>query len=65
MKSVTVISNDSALADVLSTILFLMPIEDGLEYIKNYDAEAIWYSNDDNVIKSEEIKGEATNGKTI
>jgi len=54
MKSVTVISDDSALADILSTTLFLMPIEEGIEYLRNYsNVEAIWYSNDDNIIKSE------------
>lgn len=53
MKSVSVISKDPLLADALTTILFLMPIEDGLEYIKNYDAEAIFYTNDSKVIKTE------------
>ena len=56
MNSVTIISKDCALADILSTTLFLMPIEDGLEYIKNYDAEAIFYSNDNSIIKTEGIK---------
>ena len=54
MKSVTVISEDSALADILSTTLFLMSIEDGIKYLENYpDVEAIWYSNDNEIIKSE------------
>ena len=34
---------------------FLMPIEDGLEFIKNYDADAIFYSNDNEIIKTEGI----------
>lgn len=56
MKSVTVISNDSALADFLSTNLFLMSIDDGLEYIKKYDGvDAIWYSNDNKIITTEGI----------
>ena len=53
MKSVTVITKNSALGDVLSTTLFLMDIEEGLEFIKNYDAEAIWVTNNDEVIRSE------------
>lgn len=54
MKSVTVISEDSAMADILSTTLFLMPINEGLEYLKKFDdVEAIWFDNDNNVIKSE------------
>lgn len=53
MKAVTVITKDSALGDVLSTTLFLMSVEDGLEFIKDFEAEAIWYTNNDEVIKTE------------
>ena len=53
MKSVTVITKDSALGDVLSTTLFLMPVEEGLKFIKNYEAEAIWVTNTDEIIRSE------------
>lgn len=53
MKGVTVISKDSALGDVLSTILFLMSIEEGQTFIKDYDVEVIWYTNDDKIIRSE------------
>lgn len=54
MKSVTIISDDSALSDILSTTLFLMPIDEGVEYLKNYsNVEAIWYSNNNEIIKSE------------
>ncbi len=53
MQSVTVISNDSKLNDVLTTLLFLMPIEDGVEFVSSIDnVEAIWYSNNDKIIKS-------------
>lgn len=55
MKSVTVIADDSAVADALSTILFLMPIEDGKEFIKKYDAQVIWYNNDNQIITTEGI----------
>ncbi len=47
MLSVTVIADSSALADALSTTLFLMDVDSGKEFIKNYDAEAIWYLEDD------------------
>ena len=53
MKSVTVITKDSALGDVLSTTLFLMTVEEGLKFIKNYEAEAIWVTNTDEIIRSE------------
>ncbi len=50
--SVSVISEDSLLADVLTTTLFLMSIEEGLDFIKDYDAEAIWYTSDLKKVKS-------------
>lgn len=58
MKSVTVIANDSALADVMSTTLFLMDIESGQEFIKDYDVDVIWYTFDNEIIKSYEDKYE-------
>ena len=57
MKSVTIISKDSALADLLSTKLFLMNIEDGKKYIDKLDnTEAIWYTNDNKIIYSKGAK---------
>lgn len=56
MKSVTVITKDSALGDALSTILFLMDVEEGMEYIKTYkEVEAIWYLNDGTIKKTEGV----------
>lgn len=58
MKSVTVIADDSGLADALSTTLFLMPVEVGKKYLeKNYEnVDAVWYTNDDVVIETEGMK---------
>lgn len=53
MKSVTVITKDSALGDILSTTLFLTSVEEGKEIIKDYDCDAIWYTNDNQIIRSE------------
>ncbi|MDD2435258.1 MAG: FAD:protein FMN transferase [Bacilli bacterium] len=54
MQSVTVITEDSGLADTLSTILFLMPIEEGQAFLKKLgNVEAIWFTNDGKTIKSE------------
>ena len=53
MKSVTVVTKDSALGDILSTTLFLMTVDEGKEFIKDYDVEAIWVTNDDRIIRSE------------
>lgn len=53
MKSVTVITKDSALADILSTTLFLMSVEDGQNYVNSLeDVEAVWYTNDNKIITS-------------
>lgn len=55
-KSVTVVTSDSALADTLSTSLFLMTIDEGKELIKNLQVEAIWYTNENEIITTEGIK---------
>ncbi len=45
-KSVSVITSDSAYADILSTYLFLLPIPDGINLVNSLDnVEAIWYSD--------------------
>lgn len=52
-KSVSVITKDSTLADIYSTYLFLLPIEEGKKIIDNTeDIEAVWYVDKDNIIKS-------------
>lgn len=56
MLSVTVIAKTSKEADALSTSLFLMDVEKGMEFIKDYDADAIWYLNDGTVITTDGIK---------
>lgn len=53
-KSVTVITNSSALGDSLSLILFVLPIEQGKAFIKNFDnVEAIWYKENNEIVKSD------------
>ncbi len=58
MKSVTVIGKDSGMCDALSTILFLMSAEDGKEFIKDYDVDVIWFTNDNEIIKSDGFRYE-------
>ena len=41
-KQVAVIHESSVLADMLSTALFIMPYEQGLELAEKYGAEALW-----------------------
>lgn len=53
VKSVTIITKDSAYADFLSTYLFLLTLEDGKKYVDELDnVEAIWYLNDDTTVTS-------------
>lgn len=58
VKSVTVIGKDSGECDALSTILFLMNVEDGQQFIKKYDVDVIWFTLDNQIIKSEGFKYE-------
>src|SRR5574344_348541 len=51
MKSVTVISKDCTKADIMSTTLFLMTIEDGKKLAESNNVKVIWYSNDNEIIE--------------
>ncbi|MCK5731466.1 MAG: FAD:protein FMN transferase [Tenericutes bacterium] len=56
-KSITIIFPDSALADLLSTAIFLLPLDEALEFVNNYESlEAVWYVNDDNIIYSDSFE---------
>lgn len=53
IRSVTVISDDSALADVLSTTLFQMSVKDGMALIENtQNAEAVWLDTNGDISRS-------------
>lgn len=53
MKSVTVVGEDSVLCDIYSTYLYLLPVDEGLDIINNIsDIEAIWYIEEENIIRS-------------
>ena len=57
MKSVTVITDDSAYGDFLSTYLFLMDVDSGIDYVNKLDnVEAIWYLNDNTTKTSNGFK---------
>ena len=45
-KQVAVIHENSALADIISTALFILPIEQGLELAERHDAKVLWIDLD-------------------
>ena len=47
MRSITIITEDSGFADLLSTAVFLMPFEEGFQFVESLDGvEALWILND-------------------
>ena len=55
--AVTVITNDASLGEILSKVLFLKPVNEGLEYIKDYeDVEVLWYGIDGKITTSDGMK---------
>lgn len=49
-RSVSIITSDPALADLYSTAIFLMPIEEGIAFVDNIPGlEAIWYDLEGNI----------------
>ena len=47
-RSVTIVCDDSGLADALSTALFLLPLEEGQQLLDQCGAEAMWVDADEN-----------------
>ncbi len=55
-KSVSIIHKNAGTADILSTALFILPIEDGKQLLKKLDAEALWIMKDDSTDASDGYK---------
>lgn len=51
MRSVSVINEDSGTADALSTAIFCMPLEEGMEFAVNNNIECIWILDADQAPK--------------
>lgn len=51
-RAVSIICENSGLADALSTALFLLPQEEGQKLLDRFDACAMWISLDDEIIYS-------------
>lgn len=57
MRSVSIITEDSGMADALSTALFLMPYEEGAAFAKTLEGvEVLWILNDGTVRFTEGLK---------
>lgn len=57
VSSVSVICQDSAMGDALSTTLFSMPIDEGVKMVNGMDGvEAVWVDKDYNVTYSESFQ---------
>jgi len=54
-SSVSIFTEDSGLADALSTALFCMSYEEGLELVKLLNADAIWVTADGDVFMTDGI----------
>ena len=54
VTSLTILYDNAAIGDILSTTLFLMSLEEGLEFVNNYEGlEALWYVDKDNIVMSD------------
>ena len=52
--SVTIICKDSGMADALSTSVFNMPLEEGMEFVNGLEeVEAVWIMHDGTLVYSE------------
>ncbi len=52
-RSVTVLCDDSAEADALSTALFCLPLDDGKKLLSEANAEALWVGQNGEITRSE------------
>lgn len=61
-RSVSIVTDDPALADLYSTAIFTMSIEEGLAFVNGIDGlEGIWYTMDDTVVMSEHFEDHYVN----
>lgn len=57
MRSVTIITQDSGYADLLSTAVFLMPVSQGQAFVESLEGvDALWILNDGSILMTEGAK---------
>lgn len=57
MRAVTIVTEDSGLADLLSTALFLMSVEEGKQFLKGFEGVgAVWILNDLSIEMTDDVK---------
>jgi len=55
--SVSILYEDGALADIYSTAIYLMPLEDGLAFVNQIEGlEAVWYFDSGDIIYSDHFE---------
>ena len=55
-SSVTIVCGDSGVADMLSTALFLLPLEEGKALLADWDAEAMWVDRNGEIFYSDNFQ---------
>lgn len=56
-SSVTMVSSDGEIGDILVTAVFVMPLDEGLEFVNTRsDIEALWYIDEDTVVMSDNFE---------
>lgn len=56
VESVTVVCEDSAIADMLSTSLYILPVEQGKKLLQKFNGEAMWIHFDHSIEASDGYK---------
>ncbi len=60
LRSVTVVDEDSAKADTLTTALFVMGLERGMEFCAQHDIKAVFVTTEQQVVPTETIRAQYT-----